>query len=1005
VPCAQESGKVDFIDCDSPVDLMRILVEQHGGGPVSINRLCKELQEQTGVSWNKRFKRLYGPIKQFLTKTSDTFIIDEFGMVSLNPVDSSNQSNPPPRKAVEPQNAVINGASEPKTVGPESKASGTKDSNTTSDPSMSHDLTPSESREQSTSCDRTQLESRDPLESCDQQFEQSNHESFDGKLLGSHDNVTSSRSRGSPTQVPHNEDILESRDIKDFAQLKIDSIELLPIVEDHFQALKTNETDSQELCEDSLPNGHHRVTFLPPVGQCWFSFDDLWVRPITDQILRTAYQGKESAYMLFYRRKTLSRPREALCNVLHGIPGHLVEEVYRANMSLQADREKYDITVNALSVIIHFSESYKFTNGALQPNKKTGSQLCAQLTIDRRKTVQDLKELIVCVRERLNFGLDEMCLSRARQLPAGMHLYEEFEDTTKSLIDHGIMNDSHLFLWNGKTVDNCIVVVGNDCEPVLLSVSYSVDESNKTVAYHRQGYPKNMTLKQLRESLSELTGIQTGDLQLTHVKMGNLRLGVRKAVVLERSEDNKTLQELGLDNGEALTAELQESKCSSSQGSLAMAEVAKQNRLMSFIVENRCCVMTSDIEEWPVFPVEVDRDETVGMLKAIILSEIEMTSSVNEVQNSCRIRGNDDTHGLGPPAQEHLTIAAIGWTQGQQLVLEPGDAPLENEVVLFVSLSVKGVDKNAVELAVDRSVTIAELLALSVIRLDQTGDAWHICRTNWCGEVANILENEEATVEQEQLRDGDHLIVQEGKLPPKGFVRLAAFLCCQNDREAKTYDKSEEVKSTVEWVTHGIQGLLSSVVGQSKTPKNQTEITEDTSAKKHETIIHSIGNVEISKDATLGELKAQILTLPELFQYDLPSFNFLRVQELQGNPLQPAKVYRRMDLTLKHHKITSSTKICCTLLNHEETLSQSAILLKVMLYQIEKSQYGPPLEVIFDEGGIPTPQGLRQCIAKKLQFPLEKLVIAKHIPEKYDWVLIKGPNRQQVRSLEYMFVI
>ena len=41
MPCAPESGKVDFIDCDSPVDLMRMLVEQHGGGPVSINRLCK----------------------------------------------------------------------------------------------------------------------------------------------------------------------------------------------------------------------------------------------------------------------------------------------------------------------------------------------------------------------------------------------------------------------------------------------------------------------------------------------------------------------------------------------------------------------------------------------------------------------------------------------------------------------------------------------------------------------------------------------------------------------------------------------------------------------------------------------------------------------------------------------------------------------------------------------------------------------------------------------------
>ena len=31
------------------------------------------------------------------------------------------------------------------------------------------------------------------------------------------------------------------------------------------------------------------------------------------------------------------------------------------------------------------------------------------------------------MRERLDVGLDEMCLSRARQLPSGMHLYEALE--------------------------------------------------------------------------------------------------------------------------------------------------------------------------------------------------------------------------------------------------------------------------------------------------------------------------------------------------------------------------------------------------------------------------------------------------------------------------------------------------------------------------------------------------------------------------------------------------
>lgn len=101
--------------------------------------------------------------------------------------------------------------------------------------------------------------------------------------------------------------------------LEIDSESLL-IVEDHFQApevtfeLHSETSENGESLETSRQNGlsnsNGRLKFSPPVGHCWFSFDDLWVRPITDRTLRTAYQGKESAYMLFYRRKALARPRE-----------------------------------------------------------------------------------------------------------------------------------------------------------------------------------------------------------------------------------------------------------------------------------------------------------------------------------------------------------------------------------------------------------------------------------------------------------------------------------------------------------------------------------------------------------------------------------------------------------------------------------------------------------------------------------------------------------------------
>ena len=48
----------------------------------------------------------------------------------------------------------------------------------------------------------------------------------------------------------------------------------------------------------------------PPRGQRWFSFDDSRIRPITLKTIESAYQGKESAYMLFYRRKTLKRREE-----------------------------------------------------------------------------------------------------------------------------------------------------------------------------------------------------------------------------------------------------------------------------------------------------------------------------------------------------------------------------------------------------------------------------------------------------------------------------------------------------------------------------------------------------------------------------------------------------------------------------------------------------------------------------------------------------------------------
>ena len=47
---------------------------------------------------------------------------------------------------------------------------------------------------------------------------------------------------------------------------------------------------------------------VPDPGHCWFDYDDTRIRPIDAAEIERQFAGKESAYMLCYRRKSLQRP-------------------------------------------------------------------------------------------------------------------------------------------------------------------------------------------------------------------------------------------------------------------------------------------------------------------------------------------------------------------------------------------------------------------------------------------------------------------------------------------------------------------------------------------------------------------------------------------------------------------------------------------------------------------------------------------------------------------------
>lgn len=52
-------------------------------------------------------------------------------------------------------------------------------------------------------------------------------------------------------------------------------------------------------------------------GSHWFDLNDSKVQPIKEKDIEKQFQGKESAYMLFYRKSQLKRPSEGMKNTHH----------------------------------------------------------------------------------------------------------------------------------------------------------------------------------------------------------------------------------------------------------------------------------------------------------------------------------------------------------------------------------------------------------------------------------------------------------------------------------------------------------------------------------------------------------------------------------------------------------------------------------------------------------------------------------------------------------------
>ncbi|XP_064647574.1 ubiquitin carboxyl-terminal hydrolase 40-like [Lineus longissimus] len=669
----------------------------------------------------------------------------------------------------------------------------------------------------------------------------------------------------------------------------------------------------------------------PPPGHCWFDFNDTHVHPIWQSDIEKQFSGRESGYMLFYRKRSYQP-------IVHKtpIPPYLKTEVDELNAQLLKQREDHESEQNCIVLTVLQAADYEYSSvtSALRSCKQSEPK---QITLDRRKNTMELRHALVEI-----VGDTFSTVHTAKHLPAGLHLYNKVIcDLSNSVKDAGLKNNDLLFLWDGEKIRNGVVAVGTECEPVLLTVH----EGSR--AKLERGFPKNLPLGAMRISLMEVFDLKKFDIHLL-TKNGNSL----ESVLLSRDQDQLTLEEFKLGDGSEILI-------SKSQSPSEMADVQEKLRNdMTLSVAVKCLEEVKG--EYPTVKVNATSDTSVEELKALVISKLPQDC---DIPGGGRFRIDDQNVGLQIPLRENLTLEKAAIHETTHLIFEGGSSPTTDEVTLNIRLAQEGMgDVADFEVILNKNSTILECLTVAASKLGLAAGDWHLRQANWCGEAAAILDDIDKTLEQCNVRDGTLLLLEEGRLPPKGFYQLPVWLyptpACQQDSVGY-----------ISWITSGFRGLIS----------GGKETSSDAPT--------NCGMIEVARESSVAGLKSLILTLPAVAERNVPMIEFLRVRLIENGRLK--NVLRDNKQNIQRQKVSASSNLCVQVLEHEEMLGNNDVLLQIWERMPQSRSYSSRGDIVWDSSKDATVTSLKQRCADHLTLPMEQIAIAKHFEEKYEWMVIR----------------
>uniref|UniRef100_A0A8C5Q031 USP domain-containing protein n=1 Tax=Leptobrachium leishanense TaxID=445787 RepID=A0A8C5Q031_9ANUR len=674
----------------------------------------------------------------------------------------------------------------------------------------------------------------------------------------------------------------------------------------------------------------------------WFDFNDSTVQAIREKDIEKQFQGKESAYMLFYRKSQLQRPQEATGNVQFGVPDFLLREMDLENKELQRKRLECDTENNRLELQLHPSSGYQFLNGALHPTVSCNDGIL-KITVDRRGTIGDLKQTVF---ELLDKEIEGQVLSIAKSLPAGLHVFQNLEDEEMDLAGAGVKDGVDIFVWDGKQVGGVFVQSGEDCAPILITVLHKTQ--NKT-SENQCVFPSNAQLSDVQE---KLTGSNNPE-PLLCLPSIDCAGGWR---VCSTDDMSKTLKMLGLKDGSSIHL-----LKSDEESELILATVNDSN---TDFIKVQDWYLSNDKKQTVDIPVS-----PITTISKICSKAVERLQLQVECVGDICLRPLHKNGKLLPPVPENVTVQEAELKAGSVLALCQGKPPKPSELFLYY---VSGIDLDGQEqeIVLEETLTVKESLELMLQKAELSAETgWHLRKMDWCYEAGDPLTDEESTLKELKICSGDTFVITEGRLPPKGFLKLPVWLC---------YSHAQQ--DPINHVTSHLAALQASTSGDADLKNGDNPD------------FCFVGNVEISGENSLQDLKMQIMTLPIFEELGILSPEFFRIWTLENKHL--GKILRSPNLRISDYSLGNRAVLCVEILQREEFLGMQDMLLRVQLSVPGEIHYFPAVDVAWDISHGCTGHALRQRIANHCSLPIDKVEIAKYLPEKHEWLPISSWTQQ-----------